>query len=140
MLFKILINHLRFHLFMAASELEKGKFFEYKGEILQVTRRSLVGCGTHSHTKLVFTVCDISGKKEKEITMGHNDKVDIIDITKKRANVISKSDTGLQIMDGISFETLDATAEPEILATLNEGDEITYIDYKGIRVLGKKKN
>jgi translation elongation factor P/translation initiation factor 5A len=125
---------------MAASDLERGKFFEYKGEILQVTRRSLVNCGTHSHTKLVFTVCDINGKKEREITMGHNDKVDIIDITKKKANVIAKSDSGLQIMDAVSYETLDATASPDILETINEGDEILYVDYKGIKVLGKKKN
>jgi translation elongation factor P/translation initiation factor 5A len=125
---------------MAASDLERGKFFEYKGEILQVMRRSLVNCGTHSHTKLVFTVCDINGKKEREITMGHNEKVDIIDIMKKKANVISKSDNGLQIMDAVSYETLDATADSDILATINEGDEVLFIDYKGVRVLGKKKN
>jgi len=125
---------------MAASELEKGKFFEYKGEVLQVQRRSLVNCGTHSHTKLVFTVCDINGKREREITMGHNEKVDMIDITKKKANVISKSENGLQIMDNVSYETLDATAEPDVLASIKEGEEIIYVEYKGVRVLGKKKN
>jgi len=46
---------------MLASDLDRGKFFEYKGQILQVTRRSLVNCGTHSHTKLVFTVVDVEG-------------------------------------------------------------------------------
>jgi translation elongation factor P/translation initiation factor 5A len=125
---------------MVASDLERGKFFEYKGEIVQILRRSLVNCGTHSHTKLVFTVCDINGKKEKEITMGHNDKVDALDITKKKANVLSISGGKLQIIDAMSYETLDASAEPEVMEELSEGDEITYIDYKGIKVLPKKKN
>ncbi len=125
---------------MVASGLERGNFFEYKGEVLQVLRRSLVNCGTHSHTKLVFTVCDIYGKKEREITMGHNDKVDMLDIIKKRANVLSKSNGFVQIMDAQSYETLDGTADPEIMDTLNEGDEVTFIEYKGIKVLGKKKN
>ena len=125
---------------MVASGLERGNFFEYKGEVLQVLRRSLVNCGTHSHTKLVFTVCDIYGKREREITMAHNDKVDMLDIIKKRANVISKSNGLVQIMDAQSYETLDGTADPEIMDTLNEGDEVTFIEYKGIKVLGKKKN
>lgn len=125
---------------MAASDLERGKFFEYKREVLQVLRRSLVNCGTHSHTKLVFTVCDLNGRKEHDMTMGHNEKVDIIDITKKKANVISKSDNGLQIMDSVTYETLDAICDPEILKSIEEGDEIIYVEYKGIRVLGKKKN
>ncbi len=117
---------------MVASDLERGKFFEYKGEVLQVLRRSLVNCGTHSHTKLVFTVCDINGRKDREITMGHNEKVDIIDIMKKKATVISKSGDSLQIMDAQSYETFDAACEAEILETLAVGDEITFIDYKGI--------
>ncbi|NTV23232.1 MAG: hypothetical protein HGA85_02550 [Nanoarchaeota archaeon] len=125
---------------MAAADLERGKFFEYKGEVLQVLRRSVIACGTHSHTKLVFTVCDINGKKEKEITMGHNDKVDVIDVMKRKANVISKSHGKVQVMDQQSYETLDGECDEEIMSTLNEGDEITYIEYNGIKVLGKKKN
>jgi translation elongation factor P/translation initiation factor 5A len=125
---------------MVASDLERGKFFEYKGEVVQVMRRSLVSCGTHSHTKLVFTVCDINGKKEKEITMGHNEKVDPLDIIKKKANVLSISGGKLQIIDAMSYETLDAAADPETMDELIEGDEVTYIEYKGIKVLPKKKN
>ncbi len=125
---------------MSASDLEKGKFFEYKGDVWQVMRKSLISVGTHSHTKLVFTVCDINGKKERDITMGHNERVDMIDILKKKANVIAKTDSGLQIMDAVSYETLDATTEKDILESINEGDEIIYVDYKGVRVLGKKKN
>jgi translation elongation factor P/translation initiation factor 5A len=125
---------------MAASNLERGKYFEHKGEILQVVRKSLVNCGTHSHTKLVFTVCDIYGKREREITMAHNDKVDMVDILKKKGTVISISEDKVQIMDPITYETLDASCEQDILETLKVEDEITYLDYKGVKVLGKKKN
>jgi translation elongation factor P/translation initiation factor 5A len=54
--------------------------------------------------------------------------------------VIAKSDTSVQIMDASTYETLDGLCDPDILSTLNEGDEVTYVEYKGIRVLGKKKN
>ncbi len=123
-----------------ASDLERGKFFELKGELWQVLRKGVINVGTHSHTKLSFSVCDLSGKRERDIILGHNDKVDMIDIIKKKATIISKLDNRVQIMDVQSYETLDGDCEPEILETLNEGDEIIFIEYKGIKVLGKKKN
>ena len=125
---------------MSASDLERGKFFLHKGEVLQVIRKSLVSVGMHSHTKLVFTCCDIYGKRERDITMGHNDRIDMLDIQKKKASVISKSNNVLQIMDPVTYETMDATADTGVMDTLAEGDEVTYIDYNGIKVLGKKKN
>jgi len=73
--------------------------------------------------------------------MGHNDQVEILDIMKKKAPVLSLGGTdSLQIMDPQTYETLDAKCEPEVLKTLVEGDEITYLDYKGIKVLGKRRN
>ncbi|MBN2368583.1 hypothetical protein JXC34_06185 [Candidatus Woesearchaeota archaeon] len=124
---------------MAASDLERGKFFLYKGEVLQVIKRGIVNVGTHSHTKLVFTCRDIYGKREKVITMGHNDRVEALDLQKKKASVISKSENNLQIMDAVSYETLDAEADRDIMDSLEEGDEVVYIEYKGIKVIGMKK-
>jgi translation initiation factor 5A len=122
-----------------AADLERGKFFEHKGELLQVLRKGVISVGTHSHTKLSFTVCDLSGKREKEMILAHNDKVDMVDIMKKKASVIAKSGNSIQIMDAQTYETYDALCEPDILETLNEGDEIIFIEYKGVHVLGKKK-
>ena len=124
---------------MAASDLERGKFFLHKGELLQVVRRSIVNVGTHSHTKLVFTCRDIYGKREKNITMGHNDRVDALDLQKKKATVVSKSANSLQIMDAVSYETLDAEAESNIMDSIAEGDEVIYIEYEGVKVIGTKK-
>jgi len=41
--------------------------------------------------------------------------------------VIAKGDK-MQIMDSRTYETLDATAEPELLSELNEGDEVIFVD------------
>ncbi|MFH2019926.1 MAG: hypothetical protein ABIJ34_00785 [archaeon] len=125
---------------MVASNLERGNFIMYRGEPAQILRKSLVSVGTHSHTKLVFTICDIYGKREREITMAHNDKVDTVDILKKKATVIAITGSALQIMDAVNYATLDATAEKDVFETLKEGDEVIYIEYQGVKVIGKKKN
>jgi translation elongation factor P/translation initiation factor 5A len=124
-----------------AADLERGKFFDYKGEILEVTRKELVNCGTHSHTKLKLSVRDITGKRERVVTFAHNDKVDMIDVMKKTGTVVSKTASAVQIMDGQSYETLDAKGEPDVMASLSEGDEVLFLDMNGdVRIIGKKFN
>lgn len=123
-----------------AEELNKGRFFEYKGEILQVTKKEIVAYGTHSHSKLKLTVTDLYGKGNKILTFMHNDKVDIVDVKKKVAQVISKTRNGVQIMDPVSYITFDAIVEMALSDEINEGDEVIYIDYNnGATILEKKK-
>jgi translation elongation factor P/translation initiation factor 5A len=43
-------------------------------------------------------------------------------------------------MDSQSFETMDAQADPEVLAEINEGDVVIFVDYQGIvKVLEKPR-
>ncbi|MFH0875663.1 MAG: hypothetical protein V1859_07030 [archaeon] len=124
----------------SASDLERGKFFEYKNELFQVVRKELVNCGTHSHTKLKLACTDLKGKKDKTLTLGHNDQVDLVEIMKKTGNIISKSETGVQVMDPFTYETLDANCDKELLETLNEGDEVVFVEYKNaVTVISKKR-
>jgi translation elongation factor P/translation initiation factor 5A len=122
-----------------ASELKKGKFFEVGGSIYQVVRKELVAYGTHSHSKLKITAADLFSKKSKEFTFMHEDKVDILDLMKKTASVIAKTPNGVQIMDPVSYETLDADADSEVLDSINDGDEVIFINHEGmVRILEKK--
>jgi translation elongation factor P/translation initiation factor 5A len=123
-----------------ASDVERGNFIEHNGELLQVVRKEVISVGTHSHSKLKFYVVGLEGKGEKSIVLAHNDKVEILDIIRKTAIVLSKSPQKIQIMDTVSYETLDAECEPSIMQEINEGDEVIYISYNGIvKVLHKKK-
>ena len=122
-----------------ASELKKGKFFEISGSIYQVVRKEIVAYGTHSHSKLKITAADLFTKKNKDFTFMHEDRVDVLDLMKKTANVISKSASGVQIMDPVSYETLDAECDKDVLSDVNEGDEVIFINHEGIvRILEKK--
>ena len=71
--------------------------------------------------------------------MHHTDRVDIVEIIKKEGQVVSKTDDKVQIMDNVSYETLDGTAPKELLNELNEGDQVTFIDFNGnIQILEKR--
>ena len=95
--------------------------------------------GTHSHSKLKIFYQPLNGGGEKTITLQHADKVEIVEIIRKLGQVISKGNNKVQIMDMVSYETLDATAPSEISNGLNEGDQVTFIDLKGdVKILEKR--
>jgi translation initiation factor 5A len=121
-----------------ASELKKGSAFEYKGEVLKVTRKELVTVGTHSHTKLKLFVKPLFGGGEKNMILAHNDRVEIVEASKKTATVVSKTLDKIQIMDLHTYETYDADIDEALKQEVNEGDTIIFVDYKGkVLVLDK---
>ena len=123
-----------------ASELQKGSYFVHDGEIFKVIRKEIVVVGTHSHSKLKLFIQPLQGTGQRSIILAHGGNVEILDIIRKTAQVISKSENSLQIMDTHTYETLDGEADKELLDQLEEGNEVTFIDINGqIKVLEKRK-
>ena len=122
-----------------ATELEKGNYFIFNGEPVRVLRREVVVFGTHSHSKLKFYVQGLNEKGEKSVTMHHTDKIEIVDIIRKMGQVISKANDKMQIMDMVSYETVEADADKELFNELNENDFVTFVDFNGtFRVIEKR--
>jgi len=122
-----------------ASELEKGNHFFVNNEPVRVMRKEVVAFGTHSHSKLKIFYQPLEGGGEKTITLQHADRVETVEIIRKLGQVISKANGKVQVMDMVSYETLDATAPSEIFNNLNEGDQVTFIDLKGnVQILEKR--
>ena len=122
-----------------ASELEKGNHFFVNNEPVRVMRKEVVAFGTHSHSKLKIFYQPLEGGGEKTITLQHADRVETVEIIRKLGQVISKANGKAQIMDMVSYETLDASAPSEIFNNLNEGDQVTFIDLKGnVQILEKR--
>ncbi|MBI2655034.1 hypothetical protein HYX06_01270 [Candidatus Woesearchaeota archaeon] len=121
-----------------ASDLERGNYFIYNGEPVRIIRRELVAYGTHSHTKLKFYIQGLREKGERSVTFQHSDRVEKIDIIRKQGQVISKSSSKVQLMDMLTYETLNANLPPE-LDEIKEGDDVTFVELNGaIEILDKR--
>jgi len=122
-----------------ASELERGNYFIYNGEPVRVLRKEVIVVGTHSHSKLKFYIQGLNEKAERTVNLKHEDKVEIVDIKRKLGQIIAKANDKVQVMDMVSYETLDANASVELLNELNEGDQVTFIDLSGnIQIIEKR--
>jgi len=123
-----------------ASELRIGNYFIYNGEPVRVLRKEVVAYGTHSHSKLKLFIQGLGEKGERSINFHHTDKVEIVDIIRKLGQIISKANNKVQIMDMVSYETIDSSASPELFAGLNEGDHVTFIELNGsVQIIEKRE-
>ena len=123
----------------SASELKKGSYFIHGNEPVRVIRKEVVVYGTHSHSKLKIFIQGLTEKGERNINLHHTDKVEIVEIIRKTGQVISKTNENIQIMDNVSYETLDGTASNELHNELNEGDQVTFVDFNGnIKIIDKR--
>lgn len=122
-----------------ARELKPGDYIRFNNEILKVVRKEVVSYGTHCHSKTKLFVQGLLSKGEKAINLGHHDNVEIADITRKEGQVIAKLPDKVQVMDTISYETIDVDVDSELLKELNEGDTVTFINFEGkARVIEKR--
>jgi len=122
-----------------ATELKKGSYFIHDDKPVRVNRKEVVVYGTHSHSKLKLFIQGLNDKSEKAINMHHHEKVEIIDIIRKVGQVVSKTDDKVQIMDNVSYETLEGTAPEELHNELKEGNQVTFVDFQGnIQIIEKR--
>lgn len=124
----------------SVKELEKGDHFVYREEPYRVIKKELVAVGTHSHTKIKVDAVGVFSGKQETINFAQHTNVEDVVIIRKVGQVIANQPGSLQVMDLVSYETHQAKAGEELLKQLNEGDEVTFVEFNGIIVLEKRQN
>ena len=123
-----------------AQELERGNYFIYNNEPVRVLRKEVIVVGTHSHSKLRFYIQGLNEKGERSVNFHHTDKVEIVDIVRKLGQIISKTNNKVQLMDMVSYETLDTEVSSELFNELNENDQVTFVNIDGnVQILEKRQ-
>src|SRR3989339_99532 len=114
-----------------AKDIYPGMYIRMHNEILKVTKKEIANCGTHCHSKTRLIVRGLFSKGERSFNLGHNENVETVEITRKQGQVIAKLPGKVQVMDIVSYETVDADVEKELLEELNEGDTVIFINFEG---------
>lgn len=123
-----------------ATELERGNYFIHNNEPVRVLRKEVIVVGTHSHSKLKLYIQELNGRGERTVTFHHTDKVEIVEIIRKQGQIISKANNKVQLMDMVTYETLDSAVTSELFNELNENDQITFVNIDGnVQILEKRQ-
>ncbi len=123
------------------NQLKKGDYLLHKDEPCIIKDIGLVVFGTHSHAKMKLTVHGLFTGLNETISFPLHHRVEQVEIIRKAAQLLSKTEASAQIMDNVSYETKDAQAAKELLEQLQEGDVITYVEFNNTaRVLEKRSS
>ena len=123
----------------SVKELQNGDNIVYRDELYRILRKEVIAVGTHSHSKLRIEVQGVFSGVAEVVNFAPHSIVEDVEIIRKKGQVIAKQRESLQVMDMVSYETLNAAANEGLRQQLQEGDEVTFVEFKGAaRVLEKR--
>lgn len=125
---------------MEAGNLKKGDYIEIEGEPFRVENIQSVITSRHSHAKLKLEAQGMFSDSKKVLSIPHDEGFEKVELIRKHGQLIAKTSEGsCQVMDLRDYSVRDASISKDLIESLNEGDEVTYIEYKGKgRVLGPR--
>lgn len=110
-------------------KLKKGNYVVWENEPCIIKDLQFVVYSTHSHTKAKIELQGLFSGKIISTSLPLHEQLQEADIIRKCATVISKTDDKIQIMDAVTFETIDADIDNELFEQATENDQVTYIHF-----------
>jgi len=122
-----------------ATQAKVGTNIIVDGEACTVRKVDISKTGKHGHAKCRMEVIGmISGNKKVFVSPGH-DRFEVPVVNKMKAQVLSKGDKVVNVMNLENFETLDlACPEQEVFDSLVEGENCEYWEIEGAKVVKRK--
>ncbi|MBU2560512.1 hypothetical protein KKA03_06420 [archaeon] len=121
-----------------ASSLKKGDFVVQDGGPYLVEKAQSVVVGRHSHTKMKIDLINMFSGERRSLSAATGEEFEKADIVRKHGQFISKTEEGKgQVMDMKEYGVLDCEIKKGV--DLTEGDEVTYIDFKGRAMILEKR-
>lgn len=122
-----------------ATQAKVGTNIIVDGEACTVRKVDISKTGKHGHAKCrMEAIGMISGNKKVFVVPGH-DRFEVPLVNKIKAQVLSKGDKIINVMNLENFETLDiACPDQEVFDSLVEGENCEYWEIEGEKVVKRK--
>ena len=114
---------------------KKGMCILYNNKPYRVDDLKSVVVSKHSHTKTKVALNHIFDKNNKQLlTLPQSEQVENIQVIRKHGQYIAGLGEGRgQVMDMRDYTIYESEIPDELMESIKEGDEITYIEFKGRR-------
>lgn len=118
-----------------ATEVRVGTNIIVDGTPCAVRSIDISKTGKHGHAKCrIEAITIITGQKKIFVVSGH-DRLEVPMVDKRKAQVLSKLDGKISLMDSESFETLDVACPEDVMQEIQEGGNCEYWDVEGEKIV-----
>jgi translation initiation factor 5A len=94
--------------------------------------------GKHGSAKCrIEAIGIINGQKKILVVPGH-ERFEVPMVDKRKAQILSKGENSVNVMDLENFETLDVPCDPEIIGQVEESSNVEYWDIEGEKIVKRK--
>jgi translation initiation factor 5A len=114
-------------------ELKEGRYMLIDEEPCRILSIQTSKPGKHGEAKARIDAVGLFDGAKRSVVFPVKHKVQVPMIGKRQAQILSLSDTEIQMMDMETYETFSMPMDPELKGQLTPGSEIQYIDAMGKR-------
>jgi translation initiation factor 5A len=117
------------------SDVGNGSFMMIDGVPCKVVEVETSKPGKHGSAKNRITGVGIFDGQKKTLLKPAHSYVEVPDIKKKRAQVVSINENGVQLMDLENYDMFDAIIPQELKSTIKAGCEVEVLEAIGRRII-----
>lgn len=118
-----------------ATQARPGTIITVDGEYYSVKSNDISKTGKHGAAKCRIEASGIFSGKKKVIAVPGHERFEVPLVEKKKAQILSVSDTTASIMDLESYETIDIPFMDEVKDQLAPEKQVEYWDVEGQKVI-----
>lgn len=120
---------------ITAHEAKPGSTVMIEGETYTIRSNDISKSGKHGASKCRIEAINIISGNKKVMACPGAERFEVPMIEKKKAQVLSVSDTTASVMDLESYETLEMPFLPELKENLAAEKQVEYWDIEGKKVI-----
>jgi translation initiation factor 5A len=118
-----------------ATEAKPGTTIMVDGQACTVRSNDISKTGKHGASKCRMECIEIFSGKKKIVAVPGHDRYEVPMVDKKKAQVLSVSDTTASVMDLESYETIELPFMEELKGVLAPEKQVEYWDIEGKKVI-----
>lgn len=121
--------------FIDAHSINNGQIFLVDGEPYKALGNDISKTGKHGASKCRIECVGVFNGKKKILAIPGSERFDVPNVDKRRAQVLSVTDTNASVMDLETYETMDLAYMEEIKSGLASEKQVEYWDIEGKKVI-----
>lgn len=119
----------------SAKEIGKGSFILIDGVPCRIVEIETSAPGKHGAAKSRITAVSIFENVKKTLLLSGHGEVQVPEIKKRRAQVVSITENSVQLMDMESYEIYDSGIPEDLKGSLKAGAEVEVLEAMGRRII-----
>ncbi len=118
-----------------ATDAKPGTIILSDNEAYAVRSNDISKTGKHGASKCRIEAVGVFSDKKKIITVPGGERFDVPNIDKRKAQVLSVSDSSASVMDLETYETIDLPYHPDLKGQIESDRNVEYWDIEGKRMI-----